>query len=251
MSNNVEKVTVQNITFSFNPWQTLTENRIVDETAHVEGGVNNVIIPRCAPFHPKNVKVRIKGSGKELSLERGEISFCYPFRAFLKDFSKPCWGGIVLPQAINPTDVFLEYDTIGGGFVLNDIAYAKAVADVVNNPRTTDWSLLDNLPTEWPPVPHPHPISDTYNYADMTLVLMSYIDAIASGELSVNDRKILMTHIKAPLQEAHKGTLADLSIKHLEDLPIAKETDYAGNSGQILTTIKDVKALIAMALEGK
>lgn len=245
MANDSKAALAAGIVYAWNPFQDIAANRIVNEAASIQGGDKGVIIvPRRGPFFTRNFKIKMKNSGRELSLERGEFSYLHPFGNFIKKYGKLAYGALQVKGVASPTEFVLEYDTIGGGFVLDDIAYAKAVSDVLVSERTADWSQIVNLPTEFPPDPHDHPASDTYNYGELMAWLTSYLDAITGTNTSYTVAAQLKEHLEADLQHAHKATLADLGVNNLKDWAMAVKDDLTGNSTELLVNIYILKEAI-------
>lgn len=239
------------LTFEWNPFQDMVANRVTGEDAHIEGGTkNNIILPLSGPFFSRDFKIRLKDSGRELSMDKGEYSFLYPFGDFTQKYNRLCYGGIQINGVGQPSDYEIDYDTIGGGFVLNDVAYAEAVANTLTSPRTIDWSEITNPPSEYPPDPHEHPASDTMNYGDLIVWMRSYIDAITNTENSLTISGMLKEHLEAELQQAHKATLKDLGINNLQDWAMGKSEDIQGNSTELLINIALCKEMIRGFAQG-
>lgn len=231
--------------YPWNPFDDLTSNEVKSELIHVDpapGG--SIIIPRCAPFFTRDVTIRVRGSGRELSMKDGDYSFLYPYGGFITKYSRLVYSGILIKGVTDPTNLEIDYHTIGGDFVLDDIAYAQAVANTLTAPRRADWSDLTNLPAVWPADPHDHPASDTFNYHDMITALQSYIDAMVGGSNPESLAALLDQHLKAELKSAHKATLKDLGINNLQDWAMAAEEDILGNSDQVLVNINILKTAI-------
>lgn len=240
------------ITYPWNPFQDLVSNRITDEPAHVEGGDNGVIIvPRNGPFFSRNFKIRLKDSGRELSMAAGEFSFIHPFGSFVEKYNRLAYGALMVKGVGGPTDYIIEYDTIGGNFVLDDIAYAQAVANTLTSPRTIDWNEIVNLPLVWPPDPHEHPASDTMNYGDLIVWMKSYLDAITDEGNSLTWKSQFEEHLKAELQQAHKASLKDLGVNNLKDWPMCVAEDLKGQSTEVLMNVWGVKELIRQFSRGE
>lgn len=244
MANN-PKVTRGRPDYPWNPFDDLDTNMIVGELANVTPApAGAIIIPRAAPFFARSVKIRVKGSGRELSMAAGDFSLLYPFGGFIKRYSQLVYSGILIKGLTDPTNLEIDYNTIGGDFVLDDIAYAEAVGNTLTAPRRADWSDLTNIPTVWPSDPHDHPASDTFNYQDMIIALTGYVDAMTGGNNPESLQALLEAHLEAELKNAHKGTLADLGVQNLQDWKMAVQDDILQNSDQLLVNINVLKAAI-------
>lgn len=233
------------LSYPWNPFQDLASNDIKGEVHHVSGSATgSIIIPRCAPVFSRNVKIRQLDSSRELSLEAGDYSFIFPFGGFIGKYNRLVYGGILLNNVSSPINVEIDYSTIGGDFILDDIAYAEAVANAQIAPRREDWSNVVNLSTEWPVDPHPHPASDTFNYGDMITALRSYIDAMTGTENPLGLQQLLEEHLQQDLQSAHQANLQSLGVVNLEDWRMGTEEDLQGNSSNLLVSVDLLKKAI-------
>ena len=250
MTNNTSALQGQ-LVYPWNPFQDLASNDIKGEVHHIPASPSgSIIIPRCSPLFSRNVKVKQLDSSRELSLEAGDYSFVFPFGNFIGKYNRLVYGGIVINNVTTPINIELDYSTIGGDFVLDEIKYLEAVANAQIAPRREDWDKIINLPTEWPVDPHPHPASDTYNYQDMITVMRSYIDAMSGTENPLAVQQLLEEHLKANLQQAHKGDLQSLGVTNLEDWRMATVADLQGSSTELLVNVNVLKEAIRGFAQG-
>ncbi|QDB70299.1 hypothetical protein CF8_0131 [Aeromonas phage CF8] len=251
MANNLMALGGQLI-YPWNPFNDLAENEIRNEVVHVEPNAKGVVLlPRKGPFHVNGVKIRLRDSGRELRLEAGDYSFIYPFGAFIRKYSLLVYGGIQIHNITDPTNLEIDYNTIGADFVLDDIAYAEAVALTLTRPRRADWNQITNVPTTFPSDPHPHPASDTIGYDDMMIALKSYIDAVAGPGNPESLQSLLEEHLSADLRLAHKATLADLGLKNLQDWAMVSNDELiTGESTEVLMNLNATKQLIRAYAQG-
>ncbi len=241
---NDSRITVAGkITYAWNPFQDNPGNRVTAEPAHTDQNNAGIIVPRNGPLFSRNFTIRLKDSGRVLSFAAGDYSFLHPFGAFVLRYNRLVWGAIQVKGVSGPTDFIIEYDTIGGDFVLSDLAYAEAVANTLTSPRTIDWNEIVNLPLVWPPDPHDHPASDTMNYGDMIVWLNSYLNAILDNP-DITWTQQFEGHLKADLQHAHKANLSMLGVKNLGDWAMAKKEDITGNSSELLVNVAILKEAI-------
>lgn len=244
MSNDAKLTIAGKITYAWNPFQDNPANRITGEEQQADSNGAGIIVPRCGPFFSRNVTVTLKDSGRPLSFEAGEYTFLYPFGAFNVKYNRLAWGAIQIKDVSTPVDVLLDYDTIGGDFVLSDLAYAEAVANQLTSPRTTDWNNIVNLPLTWAPDPHQQPASDTMNYGDLIVWMQSYMDAIMQNP-DATWMSRFQQHLDDDLQKAHKADLSMLGVNNLKDWAMAKyPDDMPGNAENLLVNVGFLKAMI-------
>ena len=250
MTNNTSALQGQ-LVYPWNPFQDLASNDIKGEVHHIPASAaGSIIIPRCSPLFSRNIKIKQLDSSRELSLEAGDYSFVFPFGNFIGKYNRLVYGGIVINNVSSPINVELDYSTIGGDFVLDEIGYLEAVANAQIAPRREDWDKIINLPSEWPVDPHPHPASDTYNYEDMITVMRSYIDAMSGTENPLAVQQLLEEHLKANLQSAHKADLHSICVKTVADGRLETGASRAGNSTELLVNINVLKQAIRGFAQG-
>lgn len=244
MSNDAKLTVLGKITFPWNPFQDNVGCRVVDEEQQADVNGAGIIVPRCGPFFSRAFTIKLKDSGRALSFEAGDYSFLYPFGAFIERYNRLAYGAIQIKGITSPTDFIIEYDTIGGDFVLSDIAYAEAVANQLTAPRTTDWNNIVNLPLTWPADPHQHPASDTMNYGDLMVWMQSYLNVITQNPDATWISRFEQ-HLEDDLQKAHKADLKMLGVDNLGDWAMARyPTDMKGNSTELLCNVSFLKAMI-------
>lgn len=244
MSNDAKLAALGKLTYAWNPFQDNVANQITGEEQQADVNGAGIIVPRCGPFFSRDFSIKLKDSGRVLSFDAGEYSFLYPFGAFNQKYNRLAWGAIQIKGITGPTDFIIErYDTIGGDFVLSDLAYAEFVANQLTSPRTADWNSITGLPLVWPPDPHGQPASDTMNYGDLIVWMKSYMDAITQNP-DATWMSQFQQHLDADLQHAHKATLPMLGVNNLQDWAMATADDILGNSTNLIVNVAFCKMLI-------
>lgn len=244
MSNDAKLTVLGKITYTWNPFQDNVANRVTGEEQQADTNGAGIIVPRCGPFFSRNFVIKLKESGRALSFEAGEYTFLYPFGAFNQRYNRLAWGAIQVKGISTPTDFIIEYDTIGGDFVLSDLAYAEAVANQLTSPRTTDWNNIVNLPLTWPADPHQQPASDTMNYGDLIVWMQSYMNAVLQNP-DATWMSRFQQHLEDDLQHAHNADLKMLGVNNLGDWAMARyPDDMTGNSTELLGNVAFIKAMI-------
>lgn len=230
--------------YPWNPFQDDDDARITGELASVPGGTRVLVVPRAAPFFSENLT--IVNSDTNVPLVLGEdYVFSYPFMDFIKNYSKNVYGGIILLKATTALNISISYDTIGGPFVLDDVAYAEAVANIIASGRLADWSQVVNLPSGFPADPHDHPESQTYNYNAFMANLTLLIEAMNNETNNPTVQTQLTQHSADNLRIAHpNGEPDDVGLGNLHDYPVAQESDFDGNSNQLYMVLGITKKLI-------
>lgn len=127
----------------------------------------NIILPRCAPFFHDSVKIKkietneILEFGKDFYIG-GIFEGITPYTKHNKDVGSII---ILLDQWVGG-NYDLVYQTVGGDYVLDEEHYQEALKNASINPILVRWEELHHKPIEFPPLPHEHETSGTYEYDD-------------------------------------------------------------------------------------
>jgi len=239
-----------NPVYAWNPFQERLDCHIPAETIKTaQENTRKEFVPRAAPFYSRNFILRRKGSGAALVLGV-DYAFAHPFKRFTNKYYRNCYGSVILLKDFTNEILEIEYDTIGGPFILDEVAFATLVANIANSPRIVDWSNLVNVPTEWPADPHEHPASQTYDYLEMMDSLTALIAVMTDTSSTMNALTLLEEHMQAPLLEAHAGSKADLGLPDVGNLRPSVSADLAGSSANVQLTMNTFKEGLRMLRDG-
>lgn len=238
------------IVYGWNPFQERVDCRVKNETIKVAGtGVRKEFVPRAAPFFAHEFKLYRQGSLVPLTPGIDYI-FGHPFDRFIKGYRKNAYGSVIL---LKPIDAVLlaDYDTIGGPFVLDQVAYATLVANIANSPRQADWANVVNVPFDFPPDPHLHPIAQTYDYLQMIDYLKNFILAVTETNGDDQSAKALLEkHLADGLDRAHTADKGMLGLDLTPNSRKATIADIAGNSNDVLISMSVVKEMFRRQANG-
>lgn len=227
--------------YGWNPFQERVDCHITGEVIKTAADTRKEFVPRNAPFFgSRNFVLRRQGVTTPLVLGVDYV-FGHPFGRFISKYNRNVFGSIIMLKQINAILV-AEYDTIGGPFVLDAVAFATLVANIANSPRTADWANLVNVPTEFPADPHEHPAAQTYDWLECMGYMRSMVLAItetSSDELSV--KEMLQEHMSKPLDEAHVADKGMMGLDLVDNMRKATVADLSGNSANVAVTIEVLK----------
>lgn len=232
------------VTYPWNPFQERIDC-IINPPEVIKPSAQDVrreFVPRYAPFFAKDFKLYKQGSNTPL-IPGVDYAFAHPFSQFTVKYNRNVYGSVVLLKKI---DAILTgvYSTIGGPFVLNEMAYATLVGNIANSPRQAYWGDLVGVPTEWPADPHPHPATLTYDYLEMMshlenlILVMSGTDT-GSGELTL--KQLVEEHLAKGLPEAHRASPESIGLELVSNSPKARLEDLLGNSDDAMISVKVMK----------
>lgn len=229
------------LTFNWNPFQTIIDNRIKDEVIKTsKENTRREFVPRFAPFFGRNFVIKKKGTNAPLVLGTDYV-FAHTFDKFIQEFNRNVFGSVVLLKPFLNEEIVIEYDTIGGPFVLDENAFIELATGILANPREAQWEDLINVPTEWPPEPHEHPADQVYDYLEMMTALRSLIIAINTDPTKDDAMDMLKKHMEQSLSKAHKATKDEIGLGDVSNLAPASKNDLKGNSSNLVVTVEVLK----------
>lgn len=253
-----------NIVYQWNPFQQNLNNRITTETiktADFETG-RVEFVPRAAPFFSRKFELYRQGSVEPLILGY-DYCFGHAFDRFIggyiqedgaavPGYNRNVFGSIIMLRPMAGDVLMPKYDTIGGPFTLDEVAFAELVANIVNAPRVADWADLDpvTIPVSFPPDPHDHPADQTYDYYEMMTQLKSLILAVTDNSQSVTLKSLLEEHIALPLIEAHVAEKSDIGLPLTPNMAPAEKADLSGNSANLIVTVDVLKEAFRQLAQG-
>lgn len=247
-----------NPTYPWNPFQERIDCRITDEVLKTSGDNDRrVFVPRAAPFFSGgatgtvNKKFVIKRQGSGAVLTPGvDYAFAHSFDRFIQKYMRNCFGAIVLLKPFPDEVLLVSYDTIGGPFILDEVAWATLVANIANSPRVVDWADLINVPFDFPADPHEHPETQTYDWLENYTALKSLIMIITDTSSTTNALKLLEEHMEKNLPEAHPASKSDLGIPDVANNRSSTNEDLAGQSSNVNLTMQTFKEGLRQLRDG-
>lgn len=238
------------ITYGWNPFQERVTNDIKQEIIKTAGITTRVEwVPRAAPFFSRDFKLYRQGTPTPLTLG---VDYCFghTFERFILGYQRNCFGSVIMLKPVANEVLLADYSTIGGPFVLDDVAFATLVANIINSPRVADWSDLVNVPVEFPSDPHTHPVTQTYDYLEFMTNVRSLILAITDQSQGLTVKAMLEEHMASPLIEAHAGDGGDIGLDLVPNMAAATNEDLEGNSANKLLTVAVGKEMIRLLVAG-
>lgn len=240
------------ITYSFNPYNSNSNNRVTESFKLTAN--RNLYIPRATPFFLNdfelysNATINQDGTitGTRLTLGN-QAALANPFDVFIKKYQINVLGGVVVP-APNDGQYVIRYNTVGGPFVLDEIAYAEMVANIMNHDREAFWEDFVGVPTEWPADPHEHPVNLVYNMYDMMALLRQLITLRTSDPNTT--LALLSKHLEASLDTAHAADSSMVGLGNVDNFKSSNVNDIAGWSANTFVTMDVLKEVIKRLANG-
>lgn len=210
--------------YEFDPSGGLAANRVPPESHSINpasGADYDVIIPTFAPFFRQGLVVKHITSGQTLT-EGVHFDLGYHFEAASMECDTPIYGGIVVIDRTLSGRLTVEYQTLGGEWVLDSQEILNILANIKNDPRKVKWDDVIDKPIVFPPVDHLHHSDDLVGMDEV----VQGIEAIRQtlGDSAAKSLTALLEHIRDHANP-HHVTLAQLGLDSLGQLSEATEQD--------------------------
>lgn len=238
------------IVYGWNPFQERVDCHVAAEVIKPTGvGTRVEFVPRAAPFYGNKFKLYRQGSNVPLVLGVDYI-FGHAFDRFISRFKRNAFGSVILLKPVSAV-LLADYDTIGGPFVLDQVAYTTLVANIANSPRQADWTDVTNVPVDFPPDPHQQPLAQTYDWLECMQYMKSLVLAVTeTGTDQMSVKQLLEEHVAESLDQAH---MADKTMIGLDLVPNARKATYEdiqGNSDNVVVSMKVAKEMFRQLAAG-
>jgi hypothetical protein len=202
---------------TFDPTGSLVANLITGEkhTVTAENGKDfHVIIPVFAPLLAKDLQITFKPlNGTNVILLEGiDYNLCYQFIGATRGCAMTVYGGIYLINNKLSGIVTIRYRTLGGNWTLNSNKINELLANQIQNPRTTSWEQIVQLPNNFPVIDHEWNLTDLVGASE----LVSAVDNLAnvlSNQTPLINAKGLEAKTLVELHSLDKGNPHDVN-KH-------------------------------------
>lgn len=127
----------------------------------------HVIIPKNGPFFEEGLALRYRNSQGILTpLTKGvDWMPSYWFISASRETQRGIYGSITFINSNLAGTVEIDYQTLGGDWVVDYTVIQQKLAEKLYNPMATSYEVIANLPTVFPPQSHDHSI--TNDFTDM------------------------------------------------------------------------------------
>lgn len=165
---------------------TSTDNYVKSEPHQLVRQPMRSIIPKQGGFFAKGLRIYDPVAQRDLIKdEQYELHQFYP-EASLRT-AQAVWGCIVINDSDVSDLVEVSYQAIGGEYS-NAMPVIEALLDSLKNDnRSTQWSNVSDLPSDWFAAKHKHDLGDGANFDTLTLSLERVLAAIKMRDIIGHD----------------------------------------------------------------
>lgn len=225
--------------YTYDPVGTSVANKRTNELHNVAPPNNplnaNFIVPRAAPFFKVGLIVRTGAAVNDPVLEEGvDYILTHPFIEASLVLNKLIYGSIMFLDRQYTGDVYLTYQTLGGGYTLDDYDIVESLTNSLYNIRLVSWTQIEGLPVSYPGLPHTHnDYEDMVGLSEVVAELVQMVAAINAGGSNVNSLMAsFQQHLNATM--AHSKSQVGLSL--VPNYPPAVQQDLETRSNTALMT---------------
>ncbi|WP_257291938.1 tail fiber domain-containing protein [Endozoicomonas sp. ONNA1] len=173
--------------YDFDSTGLLPDNKIKDEL-HVlsvgNGSDYQFIIARAAPFFQNSIEVFHIPSQRTLT-QGVDYILTHRYREASDEVGTGIYGSVTFLDKDLSGQVRLNYQTLGGEFVLNEPLILSTVIGDLSGHRVIDWADIANTPATFPPVYHKHQEVDVGSFQELVSEVKAINDTL-KGEGHVN-----------------------------------------------------------------
>lgn len=216
----------------FDPTGTNPSNLITGEKQTITGVNGNdyhVIVPLFAPFFASDLSISIQNNNSNRLLIEGiDYVLAYQFIGASRGCSKAVYGAISFINNNLSGEVSLNsYRTIGGHWTLNIVKVNELLSNQVQNPRTTSWEQIVQLPSVFPVIDHEWDLTDLVGARDIVSSIDSIGTAIAAAAVHAEgvEAKALVELHTLDKNNPHDVTAADVGLNNVLNYGIASDTE--------------------------
>lgn len=225
--------------YTYDPVGTSVANKRTNELHNVappNDPLNaNFIVPRAAPFFKVGLIVRTGAANNAPVLVEGvDYILTHPFIEASLVLNKLIYGSIMFLDRQYSGDVYLTYQTLGGGYTLDDYDIVESLTNSLYNIRLVSWTQIEGLPVSYPGLPHTHnDYEDMVGLTEVVAKLVQMVAAINTGGSNVNT---LMTSFQQHLNAVMSHSKSQVGLSLVPNYPPATQDDLDTRSNTALMT---------------
>lgn len=239
--------------YPFDPTGLATSNKVTETQAIESRGMfdHYYIIPRSGPFYAETVRLRLYPAGANINnpaggepLEEGlHFNFGYHFAHASHTIGKPVYGAISFYDRQLTGQLRMEYQTLGGDWVLDDQKMTELLGNVAYNPRTATWEQVVELPHQFPVVNHDFNIDDFVGMSEVVDQLEDITDAINQKTAGG-----MADHVNAK-NNPHEVTKDQVGLGLVDNFPTAAPAEATGGTAnnRFMTPLRTKQLIDATA----
>lgn len=209
--------------YPFDPTGQAPSNKITNELQSVispDWKDYHFIIPKIAPFFLDTLTIRLVDEDRFL-VEGLDWLAGHKFLDASRATAKNVHGSIMFLNKSISGVIELNYQTVGGEWLIAETFIAQLLNNVLTNPRITSWEEITNPPDRFPVIDHEWNLSDMVGMSSV----VQEIEGISSViEERGNPTNLLNIH-RGNYQNPHNVTKDQVGLGSVPNYTMCEETD--------------------------
>ena len=218
------------ISYPFDPSGALSTNLITGEEQSLALSNNGYmfIVPFAGPYFKSSLKV-VQYPGAKVLKEGVDYACTHYFKSASLSCAKPIYGSITFYNKLISGKVQLQYQTVGGEWVINQTKALSILANTLLNPRIAYWEQIVDLPYAFPPIEHAWSVDDLVGMSQVVAALQDITSAIAGnvvtgGTGSNGGSATLAAHL-ADYNNPHRVNKTHIGLGLVQNYGVATESE--------------------------
>lgn len=235
------------LVYPFDSSGTLASNKVTNEQQIIptdDIGGYLFLIPFAAPFFKTSMKIYHIEKKKYL-VEGVDFAFTHFYKTASVAIGKAIYGSITFYDVTLTGAVQLQYQTIGGEWLIDHTAALELMINKLLNPRITYWESVVDAPATFPVIEHAFNVVDLVGMADVKNALQAI--SLAINAKTSNVPTLMAEHI-IDYNNPHRMTKAHIDLGNVFNYGIA--TVAQAEAGQAndayMTPLRTKEAVVAI-----
>lgn len=222
-------------TYPYDPTGEASTNRISNELQNIQPPADvtdaSFIIPRAAPFFLNSLKVK-KGNtaNAEVLLEGIHYIPTHHFVSMSYVLGTPIYSSITLLDKNYEGKVYLDYQTIGGNYVLDSYTGVEELTRQVYSVYSVTWEQVAGLIQGLPPTDHKMAGADTTGYGEMIDAVRYLAATIRDKSTGTGGTSDAAARLEAHLQSSTAHSKDQVGLSRVENYAIATNAEARAGS---------------------
>jgi hypothetical protein len=231
--------------YPFDPTGTAGTNLVSGERQVVNSpGIMDFffIIPKAGPFFRSSLKVKLYPSGVEL-IEGVDYNPTHLFHAASHATGLGVYGSITFYDHTLSGTISLEYQSIGGDWVIDEAKILTILANTLVDPRITTWDEVVNLPYQFPIIAHEFNVDDFVGAEDIVEGIGGIRDAINAAAAGTSASHLL------DFTNPHRVNKSQVGLSFLDNFPTAtlSQAQQGTHAASFMTPLRVAQAIQALS----
>lgn len=216
--------------YVYDPNGTNPANKVINERHNVQPPANitdaSMFFLRAAPAFQESLVIRTGPASTATRLVEGQdyiLTHQFLWKSY--EVGKPIYCSVTMVNRDYTGELYVDYQTLGGAYVLNDQTHLETLSRDIYRTRYVYWEQVAGQIPGLPPFDHSMSGSDTVGWGEVVDAILRLAAAIidtSGGGGGGDGFAALQQHIASTT--AH--TLAHVGGNNLFNYPIANDADY-------------------------